>query len=173
MLDQNLIFDGTLNATTGVPAGVAITASATTVASTNILDLLVARDLGVDDYAELHVDVTVAFTTTNSATLSVAFQTCATTNGTYVTLLQSVAYPAAQLIAGAPIFRYAVPLNQELNSTAGILAAPGRYLRMLYTVGTGVFTTGSVFTYLNAGHDRQQFWVPPNNYTAYVAPSEI
>lgn len=174
MIDSSLVFDGTFNATSGVPTGVAVTANATTQASTNILDLLVARDLGVNDYAELHVVCTVAFTTTNAATLQIAFQICATTNGTWQSLVtEPAAIAAAQLIVGAPLFRYKVPLNQIPNSTAGILAPPGRYLRLLYTVGTGVFSTGSVFSYMNAGMDRQQYYNYPNNYTAATVAGEI
>jgi hypothetical protein len=167
MIDANLIFDGTLNygaaGGAGLPTGVAITSTAS---STNVIDLLVSRDLGADDVLELHVDVLQAFTTTNSATLTIAFQTSQSTNSGFVTLLTSPTYAASDLILGAPIFRYEVPLNQALNDTNGVLQPPGRYLRLNYTVGTGIFSAGTVFSYLNARQDRQQYYTYPNNYTS-------
>ena len=49
---------------------------------------------------------------------------CATTNGSYKALTFSPIIPAAQLIQGAPAFRVALPVNQILNATAGILNTP-------------------------------------------------
>src|ERR1700749_962229 len=136
MLDLSLVFDGTFTGTPAVATGVAITNSR---ASTNILDLLVARDVGAGEDLSLHVLVNPAFTTTNSATLEIDFQVSPdTTSGDFVTIMSSPVYPAAQLIAGSPLFRYRLPVNQLLNATAGVLAAPGRYLRLNYNVGTGV-----------------------------------
>lgn len=176
MIDSQLIFDGTLP-TTGVGSpvtGVAITASATTQASTNVIDLLAARDLGADEPLGLHVFVTTTnASTTNSATLTIDFQVSSAAAGTYYSLLTTPLYAASQLIAGAPLFRYALPLNQLQNAVAGVLNAPGRYLRLLYTVGTGVFTNLSVFSYISPRQDRQEFTVYKNNYTVATTTSEI
>jgi hypothetical protein len=79
----------------------------------------------------------------------------------------------AQLIVGAPIFRYAVPVNQVLNATAGILKTPGRYMRLNYTIATGPMLTGTMFSYLTPRLDRNSFTVYPANYTAYVAAGEL
>lgn len=169
MLDATQLFDGTISAS-GVPAGVAITSSRV---STNVLDLLVGRDIGADEPIGIHVDVTAAFTTTNSATLQIDFEVCDTAGGSYLALTYSPVIPAAQLIIGAPVFRVALPVNQILNATAGILNAPGRYIRLNYTVGTGVFSLGSVFSYINPRPDRNAYYSYPKNYTAFVASGEI
>lgn len=165
MLDLSQIFDGTPPNT-----GVAIT---TTRVSTNVLDLLVARDVGADEPLGIHVAVMAAFTSTVSTTLTIDFEVCDTVGGTYLNILSSPVIPKAQLIVGAPIFRYALPVNQILNATAGILKAPGRYIRLNYTVATGPFDTGSVFSYLTPRQDRNAYYTYPNNYTAAVAAGEI
>lgn len=159
MLDTTYIFDGTLGTGLTGPTGVAITA---TRVSTNVLDLLVARDLGAGAILGIHVDVTVAFATLTS--LEIALQVSAD-NSTFYDIMESPVYPVAQLIAGAPIFRYALPLNQALNSTAGVLLPPARYLRLNYTVAGSNATAGSVFSYMNPINDRQQTYIYPNNYT--------
>lgn len=169
MLDATQLFDGTISAA-GVPAGIAITS---TRVSTNVLDLLVGRDLGADEPIGIHVDVTTAFTTTNSATLTIDFEVCDTAGGSYLALTYSPVIPVAQLIIGAPIFRVALPVNQVLNATAGILKAPGRYIRLNYAVGTGVFSAGAVFSYISPRQDRNTYYSYPNNYTAAVAAGEI
>jgi len=165
MLDATQIFDGTLPST-----GVAIT---TTRVSTNVLDLLVARDVGASEPLGIHVDVLATFTSTVSTTLTVDFEVCDTEGGTYLNILSSPVIPKAQLIAGTSIFRYALPVNQVLNAVAGILKAPGRYIRLNYTVATGPFDTGTVFAYLTPRMDRNAFYTYPKNYTAAVAAGEI
>jgi hypothetical protein len=172
MIDSSLIFDGTI--TGDPPTPVAITANAATQASTNIIDWLVGRDVGAGEDLGVHIDIMTAFTTTNSATLNIALQVCATTNGSYITILQGVgAIPAAQLIVGAPLFRYVIPVNQILNATAGVLGAPKRYMQLLYTVGTGVFSAGAVFSYLTPRRDRTEYYSYPNNYTASVVAGQL
>lgn len=155
MLDASSIFDGTLNPT----AGVAVT---TTRVSTNVLDLLTGRDLGAGNIIELHCQVLVAFAACTS--MQVSLEVCDTVGGSYLAILFSPVIPVAQLIVGAPIFRYQLPVNQALNSTAGVLKTPGRYLRLRYTV-VGTDSTGTVFSYMNAAPDRQVYFSYPENYT--------
>lgn len=163
MIDAQLIFDGTLNATTGAATGVAITAVSTTQDSTNVIDLLTGRDLGAGSILGIHVDVTVAFTVGTS--LQIDFEVSSAAAGTYYSILTSEVIPVAQLIVGAPIFRYGVPLNQVLNATAGIPNVPGRFLKLVYTT-VGTFSTGKVFSYISPTHDRQEQYIYPKNYTA-------
>lgn len=118
-----------------------ISASATTEASTNVIDLLNARDMGIGDDPSLKVLVQVitAFATTNSATFtSVALQG-STDNSTFTTMLASL--PAAltpgTLVAGARLFDVDVPRPVPGQSLP-------RYLRLLYTIATGIFSAGSV-----------------------------
>ena len=167
MIDSSLIFDGTFNSAAGTATGVALT---TTTVSTNILDLLVARDIGAGNDIEMHVQVLTAFA--GGTSLQVGLQVCATTNGTYLGLILSPVAPTAQLIVGAPIFRYTLPVNQILNATAGILKAPGRYLQLAYTI-VGTYTLGTVFSYLSADKDRNVYYTYPNNYTANIYSGEI
>jgi len=109
-----------------------------TAASTNIVDLVNARDIGVGDDPAMKVMVlvTTAITTTNSATLTVSAQG-STDNSTWSTYVSSPAYAAAALVAGARLFDIDWP-----RPAAG-LATP-RYIRLYYTVGTGIFSAGAV-----------------------------
>ncbi len=165
MLDITQIFDGTAPNT-----GVAVTV---TRQSTNVLDMLAARDVGADEPLGIHVLTTAAFTSTLSATLTVSFEVCDTAGGSYLTLLQTPPIPKAQLIAGTEIFRVALPVNQVLNATAGILAQPGRFIALRYTVTTGPMDTGAVFAYLNPRPDRNAFYAVPAAYSVAVAAGEI
>lgn len=159
MLDIQQVFDGTFTGSPAVPTGAAITV---TRPSTNVLDMLVARDMGAGDLLGIHVNVMQAFATLTS--LTIEFQVSAAAGSGFVTILTSMAIPVAQLIVGAPIFRYGVPLNQVLNATAGVLAAPGRYMRLNYTVTGSDATAGSVFSYINPVMDRVQTYIYPENY---------
>lgn len=165
VLDATQLFDGTLPNT-----GSAITV---TRVSTNVLDLLVARDVGASEPLGIHVDVLTTFTSTVSTTLTVDFEVCDTEGGTYLNILSSPIIPKAQLIAGSSIFRYALPVNQVLNATAGILKAPGRYIRLNYVVTTGPFDTGALMAYLTPRMDRNAFYTYPKNYTAATAAGEL
>jgi hypothetical protein len=165
MLDITQIFDGTAPNT-----GVAVT---TTRQSTNVLDLLAARDVGADEPLGIHVLVTEAFTSTLSATLTVSYEVCDTAGGTYLTLLATPPIPKAQLILGEEIFRVALPVNQVLNAVAGILKAPGQYIALRYTVATGPMDTGKVFAFLNPRPDRNAFVAVPATYSVAIAAGEV
>lgn len=127
ILDGNLLFD----------TAAAITATAP---STNVIDLANFRDLGVNggEFAppKLMCLCTTTFTTTNAATLSVAIQG-STDNSTWDTYATSPALAAATLVAGQRLF------DIDLPRPAAGKSIP-RYLRLNYTVGTGVFSAGAV-----------------------------
>lgn len=127
-MDQNLLFD----------TGLALTATAN---STNQLDLVNARDLGVGDDTILHAVciVTSALLSAGATTLQVALQS-STDNVTYDTLAQSFAIPKASLVAGAKVSIPFPPLQPGQSK--------GRYVRMAYTVATGPFTGGAITSFL-------------------------
>lgn len=160
MLDATQIFSGTLSTGLTAPAGQAITATAD---STNVLNMLAAADMGAGNILALHVDITEAFNTLTS--LDIEFKGSSAAAGTYYTLLAVKTIPLAQLIVGAPVFRYAWPLNQIFNATAGVLLPPPQYYKFTYTVNGSNPTTGKVFTYVNAGLDRNVQYIYPENYT--------
>lgn len=176
MLDTELVFDGTVSAgpisaigsQTSQATGVAITA---TRVSTNIIDWLTSRDVGSEEPLTLHVQILQNFATGTS--LTITYQVCATTNGTYLDLISSPVIPVAQLIVGAPIFAYTLPKNQVLNATAGIPNPPGRYGQLKYTVAGSNFTTGTVFAYITPRLDRNAYYSYPSAYTVAVAAGEI
>ena len=171
MIDTELVFDGTYVSTNSPPwAGVAIT---TTRVSSNVLNLLAARDIGIGNDIEMHVVVTTAFVSAGGATLTIDFETCATAGGSYLALNSSPTYAVADLKVGAPIWRYTLPINQALNDTSSTLNAPGQYIRLTYTVGTSSFSAGAVLAFLTGMKDRTVFQAPANNFTVYAPAAEL
>lgn len=159
MIDLSLIFDGTVATTgTGVPTGAALTV---TRVSTNVLDFLAQRDVGVGNAYELdvHCTVTTAFTAAGAATLQISYQT-SPDNITFVDTLFTPVYAVADLVVGAAIMRYRVPLMQ-LNDKG----PPNRYHRLSYVVATGPMTAGALFAYITGGADRGNLPIYGPNYS--------
>lgn len=139
ILDNNLRFD---------PSGTAITSTA---ASTNVIDLINARDLGVGDGPDgkINAMVTVgtAFTAAGAATLQVQAQ-ASVDNSTWFTVSETDAIPKADLYAGAVI---QLPIGPMPPQAAGI----PRYYRLNYVVATGPMTAGTVTSDLKVGTAQQ------------------
>ncbi len=122
--DALLIFD---------PAGTAITTTAT---STNVLDLLNKRDLGIGSSPdEPNLMVTVGTTFAGGTSINVQFQT-SPDNSTWTTAAESGVIALANLVAGARL------LNIPIPSPAPGAALP-RYYRLNYVV-VGTMTAGTV-----------------------------
>lgn len=164
MIDATQIFDGTLPNT-----GTAITV---TRVSTNVLDMLTSRDIGNGNRVYCTIRVLTTFTAAGAATLDIAYQVSNTEGAGYVDLIQSPTIAVANLVAGTK-YGFVVPRNQFNNATAGVLAAPGQYHRLNYTVGTGPMTAGAVMAYLSAAPDDDCYYSYPKNYTVYVDPDQI
>ena len=107
-------------------------------ASTNIIDLGVARDIGgaVTDQLMLLCQVATAFTSGGSGTLQVQFQTAPDNGsgapGAWVTLSQSDAVPVASLVQGYKFLQGELPGPTQ------------RFLRLNYVVGTAAMTAGTL-----------------------------
>jgi len=128
IIDGLLLFSSAQNLTTG------------TEASTNIVDLKDARDIGPGELPlRIAAYVVTAFATTDSATLTIQAQG-STDASTWVVYAQSRAYTAAELTAGAKL----APMDWT-NVAAGALP---RYIRLAYVQGALHFTPGSITSML-------------------------
>jgi hypothetical protein len=136
----------------------ALSAITTTRVSTNVIDLLNARDLGgpTSPAMWLYVGVNAAFTAAGAATLTIQMQGSAD-NSTYATYGESRALSIADL---TPVQR-AMIASWPLRLSSDVLP---RYLRLNYVVATGPFTAGS----LNA-----QLVLDPQYNFAYAAGVNI
>lgn len=141
ILDGLLLFDN----------AVAITV---TRVSTNQLDLLNARDMGIGDSPSLKVRVlvTTPLVSGGATTLQVQFQG-STDNVTYTTYAESAAIAKAALVQGAHVFDIDVPRTQP----GGALP---RYLQLNYVVATGPFTAGAVTAGIVLGPDDNISYPP-------------
>lgn len=121
--------------------------------STNIVDLVNPRDMGIgDDPAlKLMIYVTTAYTTTDAGTLVVKVDG-STDNSTYSIYAESRAYVAADMIAGAKLFPIDLPHR-------GPGEALPRYYKLVFTV-TNHFTAGAL---------TAAFVLDRNDYPAYPA----
>ena len=114
----------------------------TTAASTDIVDLGAARDMGNGEPLELVILVTQSVTASGAATVNFTLETDDTAGfSSPVVLASSGAIGKAALSAGTEVLRAKLPLDAE------------RYLRTNYTVATGPLTAGTFTAFL--AHDRQ------------------
>jgi hypothetical protein len=122
-------------------------------ASTNIVDLGVARDIGgaVTDQLMLLCEVITAFASGGSATLQVQFQTSPDAS-TWSILAQSDAIPVTSLVQGYKFLPGGVPGGTQ------------RYIRLNYVIGTAVMTAGALKAGLVPALDVQPVY--PRGYAA-------
>lgn len=163
MLDGSQIFDGTLNPVAGVLI-------AGTQPSTNTIDWMASRDMGVTDNLGIVVQILAGFTGCTS--LQIDYETSNAVGGPYVPLIYSPVIPLADLVLAGRIFAYALPINQANNYSGGVLQPPGRYARLNYTM-VGAETTGKLFSYVVPHLDRSVIWNYSSNYSLVVPPTEV
>lgn len=119
----------------------AITAAA---ASTNYIDLGVARDIGVGEDIYVVIQVDVAFTDGSSdSTLAVTIESDDNTSFSSATTVQTVGTFAALSAIGS-----------KLVAKVQSFTTPERYLRLYYTPANGNLTTGSVTAFFCNGVDN-------------------
>jgi hypothetical protein len=138
-------------------AGDSPTATGST-ASTNIIDLGVARDIGgaVTDQLMLLCEVVAAFTSGGSATLQVQFETAPDNGsgspGAWSILAQSDAIAVASLVQGYKFLPGELPGGTQ------------RFIRLNYVIGTAVMTAGTLKAALVPSLDVQPVY--PRAYAA-------
>lgn len=127
-------------------------------ASTNIVDLGVARDIGgaAINHLMLLCQVMTAFTSGGGATLQVQWQTAPDNGsgspGSWVTLAQSDAVALGSLVPGYQFL-------------PGPLTGPTqRFVRLNYVIGTAAMTGGAIYAGLTPAMDVQRSY--PRGYTA-------
>lgn len=149
ILDYNYLFDGSQSSTTGVLNGTNLTAAALgTAASTNVIDLVNARDMGIGDAPSLKLMVMVStqFTSTGAGTLKIEAQG-STDNSAWTTYAEEPAKAISGYAAGTKIAQFDWP---GVNPDTGALP---RYLRLLYTTATSSFSAGAVISGIVLGRD--------------------
>lgn len=142
-----MIFDSLLLLDTAA----AITSSR---ASTNVIDLGNARDMGIGNRQNLKFlcMVTTTFTSTAAGTLTVAYQG-STDNSAWTTYAQSIAYASTALVAGTYLLAMDIPRNGITD----------RYIRANYVNATATFSAGAVTCGLLL--DRQDAVQYPSGFT--------
>jgi len=121
-------------------------------ASTNVIDLSQARDIGIS-HLYLNFRFTELPTADGAATVQIQVQT-SPDNASWTTLVETPAIGIASFTAAAP--HGGVQL--EIPSTTS------RYLRLNYVVGTGPLTAGKVHASLSVDRDNLRYY--SKNYVA-------
>lgn len=151
-----------LDSTLQFSAAQALTATAV---STNVVNLVDDRDMGIGRNVELVIVGSDTFASAaGTATLQVQVQ-YSEDNVTYVTAAESDVMTITQLnsaIANNEPYLLAMPLPRPKKGTD---TAP-QYVRLNYIVGTQSFTAGTVTAFINIGRDDVVYY--PRNYSVTV-----
>lgn len=119
--------------------------------STNVIDLGIARDLGIGNNSlKLMALITTTMLSAGSSTLNVQIQG-STDNSSYTTMAETGPIAKAQLTAGRRLFDVGIP-----RPIPG--QARPRYLQLRYEVGTADFTAGAVTAALVLDRDDQVYY---------------
>lgn len=117
-------------------AAQALTSTGST-ASTNVIDLNVARDMGIGEPdVQLYAEVGTTFASGGSATLQVQVQG-SSDNSTFYTMAEGPVIAVASLVSGAR------PLQIDMPRPPAGVAMP-RYIRLNYVIGTAAMTAGTI-----------------------------
>ena len=129
-----------------------------TAASTNVIDLLNARNMGIGDDPALKIACFITTAFAGGTSLVIQAQG-STDNSTYTTYAESRTLLTAELLIGAKLFPIDWPANGLANSL-GNDPLP-RYLRLAYVMANAgcTFTTGAVTAALVL--DRQDYVTYP------------
>lgn len=109
----------------------------TTAASTNVIDMSVARDMGIGYPLPIAVQVVTALVGGTSVQVQLQYSA---DNATWTTLSESRAYLTAELVAGAKLFPGSIPARPSND-------AMPRYYRLNYVIA-GTYTSGAVTAYI-------------------------
>lgn len=149
-----MILDNLLLLDTGAAVTVAFGG---TQASTNVVDLLNARDMGLGEDAgatpKLLCLVTLAFLSAGASTLNIKAQG-STDNVTYTTYAETGPIGKALLVAGAKVAQFNWP---------GVLPDSGalpRYLRLNYEVLVATFTQSGITSAIVLSRDDMRYYAP-------------
>jgi hypothetical protein len=130
----------------------AVTTAAAT-ASTNVIDMAAARDVGIGEVIHFVVSVNTAVTSSGAANVTFALQTDDNVSfSSATTLYTSAAIAKATLVAGYLVYHGRLPSGCE------------RYLRVLITPDTNDLLTGKFDAYL-ALEGTSDPKIYPKNYT--------
>lgn len=125
----------------------------TTEASTNLIDLGAARNIGVGEDIYFVIQVDTAFTDGSSnSTMTITLETDDNSSFSSATTAQTIGTFAALSAAGSRLIAKLQP--NAINE---------RYLRAKYTVANGDLTTGKFTAFLTTNIDA--FTAYPNGYT--------
>jgi hypothetical protein len=119
------------------PSGTAITVTRD---STNIINLVNDRDIGIDYGLTLVLNCTETFTAGGAGTLDISIQYSAD-DSTYYIAASSRQFALADLVAGTFTWRLPLPPRPQAMIVANVLP---QYIKLVYTVGTGPMTAGKI-----------------------------